>query len=143
MDKATETGSALQIFKDRVTAVKFAADKKKDCDKKCSTVASSNKKQTKNADESKKEEVSEVSAVTPDKKITANDLKDLFSKRMMNKIGNKIIVSYIVLPGKNTVIVIIDICRERNNKEGDFERNVSTCIIHPILYYFNTLIKIK
>ena len=72
MDKATETGSALQIFKDRVTAVKFAADKKKDCDKKCSTVASSNKKQTKNADESKKEEVSEVSAVTPDKKITIN-----------------------------------------------------------------------
>ena len=125
MDKAAESGSLLQVFKDKPTALKFATEKRADTKKKSSASTPAIETQPESASITTTSDASTSAHVTPDKKITANDLKELFSKRMMNKIGNKIIVSYIVLPGKDTVLVTIDICREKTNNEGEFERSVS------------------
>lgn len=52
-------------------------------------------------------------------------LKEMFKKKMLDKAGNKIVASYIHIPGKEDVVVVMDVCRETRDTDGTIFRKVS------------------
>lgn len=61
--------------------------------------------------------------------MSAKDLTEMFNKGIINKSGNKVVVNYIPITGKQLIVLVIDVCRETAGMDGIMTRRVSTGIL--------------
>lgn len=115
MKKASDSDSSMKMFKKRGEALKFVDSLK------------GNKPRvvTPNTVGKTTEDKTSTEKGESESKMSAKDLTEMFNRGIINKSGNKILVNYITLTGKNAIVVVIDVCRETKNKEGVTVRIVS------------------
>ena len=67
-------------------------------------------------------------------KMSAKDLTEMFNRGIINSSGNKVIVNYINITNKNTIVVVVDVCRETTSADGATVRRVSTNKLYVLFY---------
>lgn len=121
LKKATDTGSSIRVFALRSKALEFAKSLRKNTTQPQTQAAAVSPAVARAPPARKKNSDSDD--------VDADMLKQMLRKRMLNRSGNKIIVYWKELSGKDVIIVVIDVCRETNPGEGQgTTRHVSTHI---------------
>lgn len=119
LKKAAETGSSIRVFNIRSKALEFAKTLRKKPTPSPTDVAIVSPTTAARAPPASKKVKDNSSESNAGGEVDADMLKQMLRKRMLNRSGNKIVVYWKELTGKDIIIVVVDVCRETTAPEGE------------------------
>lgn len=122
--KASESGSSMRMFTKKGEALKFVDTLK----------GNQNQVITPGVTEKNAKHGANTEDKVGESKMSAKDLTEMFNRGIINSSGNKVIVNYINITNKNTIVVVVDVCRETTSADGATVRRVSTNKLYVLFY---------